>query len=136
MFEAYLGKHLSRGRNFMQLMARPAGPGDVNPHVFDGDCDATEARLVLEEVRGKHVAWERASAVSNAFRGIDYRGLIHDPGGRVDTRSSLPGNYDNPPRAGFTRIARLPIANSMFPCEEHRFLTGNATFRTMHSTRC
>lgn len=129
LLEAYLAKHLARGRQFLSLMAQDAGPGDVTPYVFGGDCDATVARLVLEEVRGKWLARERASAVRRPLVGIDYQNLIHDPGDAVVTRDSLLGFHQLPLRAGFSPLPRLRIKHSVFLCEQHQFLTGNAIFQ-------
>jgi len=129
MLEIYLDRHLVRGRNFMQLLAKAPGPRDLRPYVFGSDCEETVARLVLDEAWGIPVARERASAVTAPSSGVDYASLIHDPGDGVVTRSSLLGNYLQPLRAGFARIPPLPIAHSVFLCEKHQFLTGNATFQ-------
>jgi pimeloyl-ACP methyl ester carboxylesterase len=129
ILEAYLAKHLTRGRNFMLLMSRETTRRDVQPFVFGGDCDATVARLVVEEVRGKKVARERPKAVSNPLPGINYQDLIHDPGDSVVTRSSLLGQYHDQLLPGFDGIPPLRIFHSMFLCEQHQFLTGNLTFQ-------
>jgi hypothetical protein len=129
LLEEYLAKHLARGRHFLSLLARDAGPGDVTPYVFGGDCDATVARLVLEEVRGKWQGREHADAVSRPISSIDYQDLIHDPGDSVVTRESLLGFNQQRLREGFPSLPRLRIAHSVFLCEQHQFLTGNATFQ-------
>ena len=129
LLEAYLAKHLARGRRFLSLMAEDAGAGDVRPYVFGGDCHATVARLVLEEKRGKWLAREHAGAVGRPLPGIDYQDLIHDPGDAVVTRDSLLGFCQQPLRAGFAPLPRLRIAHSVFLCEQHQFLTGNAIFQ-------
>lgn len=129
ILEAYLARHLARGRRFLELMARDAGESDIRPYVFGGDCDATVARLVVEEVRGGRVARERADAVRRPLPGVDYDALIHDPGDSVVTRESLLGAAEQPLRAGFSAIPRLRITHSVFLCERHQFLTGNATFQ-------
>jgi len=83
----------------------------------------------VEEIRGRHVAREHETALAGPVSGIDYRRLIHDPGDAVVTRSSLLGDFDQPLRKGFAPIPRMPLAHSVFLCEQHQFLTGNATFQ-------
>ena len=129
ILERYLAKHLTRGRNFMLLMARDSGPQDIKPFVFGGDCDATVARVVVEELRGKMVARERAVAMSDPVVGINYDNLINDPGDAVVTRSSLLGHYRDGLLPGFDDIAPLRVSHSMFLCERHQFLTGNPIFQ-------
>ena len=55
--------------------------------------------------------------------------MIHDPGDTVVTRSSLPGDYGQTLRAGFTAFPRMRMTHSVFLCERHQFLTGNAVFQ-------
>jgi len=129
ILEHYLARHLARGRRFIDLMARDVGPEDIRPYVFGGDCDATVARLVVEEVRDRRVACERANAVRRPLPGVDYQALIHDPGDSVVTRESLLGFSEQPLRPGFPAIPRLRITHSVFLCERHQFLTGNAIFQ-------
>jgi pimeloyl-ACP methyl ester carboxylesterase len=129
ILEAYLDKHLARGRRFMQLLSEPPSPQDIQPYVFGGDCEPTVARLVVEEAGGKRQARERAAAVGRPATGVDYERLIHDPGDGVVTRSSLLGDYSGPLRAGFTQIPNMRVAQSMFLCERHQHLTGNMIFQ-------
>jgi pimeloyl-ACP methyl ester carboxylesterase len=129
ILEAYLGKHLARGRNFMLLMSCECSEQDVKPFIFGGDCDATVARLVVEEVRGRMLARERADSIVDPVAGIDYQDLIHDPGDSVVTRNSLLGRCESELRPGFSPFPPVPAAHSVFLCEQHQFLTGNRTFQ-------
>jgi pimeloyl-ACP methyl ester carboxylesterase len=129
ILEAYLGKHLARGRNFMLLISSESTGQDVKPFIFGGDCDATVARLVVEEVRGKMLARERAESIEYPMAGIDYHALIHDPGDSVVTRSSLLGRCETGLLPGFSALPSMPASHSVFLCEQHQFLTGNRTFQ-------
>jgi pimeloyl-ACP methyl ester carboxylesterase len=129
VLEAYLGKHLVRGRNFMLLMSSENSEQDVKPFIFGGDCDATVARLVVEEVRGKMVARERAESIVDPVAGIDYQDLINDPGDSVVTRNSLLGRCETRLLPGFSPLPPMPVSHSVFLCEQHQFLTGNRTFQ-------
>jgi len=129
ILEAYLGKHLARGRNFMLLMSCESSDHDVKPFIFGGDCDATVARLVVEEVRGKMVARERPESIANPVAGVDYQDLINDPGDSVVTRNSLLGRCETELLPGFPALPPMPASHSVFHCEQHQFLTGNRTFQ-------
>ena len=129
ILEAYMARHLARGRNFMLLMSAETGEQDVRPFVFGGDCDATVARLVLEEVRGKWLARERPDTLVKPLAGVDYQDLIHDPGDSVVTRDSLLGRCGDSLLPGFDAFPAPRIAHSVFLCERHQFLTGNLTFQ-------
>lgn len=129
VLEAYLARHLARGRNFHLLMARAGDARDVLPFVFGGDCDLTLSRLVVEPVRGKWLAHENPGELLRPLPGIDYSDLMYAPGDSVVTRSSLLGRPSAPPSAGTERIAPMRLSHSVFLCEQHQFLTGNPTFQ-------
>lgn len=129
VLERYLAKHLSRGRNFMTLMATKSGSDDVRPYVFGGDCESTLARIVVEDVRGKLVPRERPEAIEKPRADIDYDSLMYDPGDSVVTRSSLLGQCEKSPYARCADISRLNIRHSVFICEMHQTLTSNIYFQ-------
>lgn len=129
MLEAYLHRHLVRGRNFMLLMSMATDERDVKPFVYGADCDATVARLVVEDVRGKMRARERAVRMHRPLPGIDYHDLIHDPGDAVVTRDSLLGRSRHEPMPGYATPPPLAVSCTVFLCEQHQFLTGNPTFQ-------
>lgn len=110
-------------------MARETDLRDVRPYVFGGDCEATVARLIIEEVRGRMLPRESSKAIGNRFPGIDYRNLIHEPGDSVVTRRSLLGDYRGDLLPGFDAIAPVQLSQSMFLCERHQSLTGNRVFQ-------
>lgn len=123
LLERYLAKHLARGRRFQQVLARPARPDEPEPFVFGGDCTPTVARLVLEKSGGAFVGREHADRIAAPVRGLDYDALINEPGDGVVTRASLTGQPLSP------GIAPLNVSHSVFLCEEHQLLTGNASFQ-------
>jgi len=120
-------KQLARGRNFMLLMSCESSEQDVQPFIFGGDCDATVARLVVEDIRGKMLAKERVESIANPLPGIDYQDLIHDPGDSVVTRNSLLGRCETEMLPGYFPLPPMPASHSVFLCEQHQFLTGNRT---------
>ncbi|HEY5680302.1 MAG TPA: hypothetical protein VIS55_09580 [Pseudomonadales bacterium] len=123
LLERYLAKHLERGRRFQHALARPARPDEPEPFVFGGDCTPTVARLVLEKRGGVFVGREQPDRVAAPVRGVDYDGLINEPGDGVVTRASLTGQNATPV------APQLNVAHSVFLCEEHQLLTSNASFQ-------
>jgi hypothetical protein len=129
LLREYMAKQLSRGRRFMESLAVPGGPGETRPYVFGGDCAATLARVVAEQVDGRWVARERVADIARPLAGVDYQALMFEPGDAVVTRSSLLGRRTLNVAAPREEIELLDVAHSVFLCEEHRALTGNATFQ-------
>ena len=129
ILESYLEKHLARGRNFMLLLSRQSDVRDFKPYVFGGDCNATVARLIVEKQFNKLTAREHPGTIINSKMDIDYHDLIHDPGDSVVTRNSLLGRYENDTINGYDNISPMILSHSVFLCEKHQFLTGNATFQ-------
>ena len=129
VLEAYMEKHLRRGRNFMLLLSRESDARDVTPYVFGGDCNATVARLIVEKQFNKLIAREYPDTIITSRLGIDYDDLIHDPGDSVVTRESLLGRYEGETINGYDSISPMMLSHSVFLCEKHQSLTGNATFQ-------
>lgn len=127
--EAYLSRHLVRGRNFMLLMSMATDERDVKPFIYGADCDPTVARLVVEDVRGKMLAREHPVKMIKPVDGIDYQDLIHDPGDAVVTRDSLLGRSGHELMPGYDAPPALAVSCTVFLCEQHQFLTGNPTFQ-------
>jgi pimeloyl-ACP methyl ester carboxylesterase len=125
----YMAKHLERGRLFMMSLSVPGGPGEVRPYVFGGDCELTLARVVAERVDGRLVPRERVVDIAAPQPGVDYTSVMFEPGDAVVTRSSLLGRRTLDVAAPRAEIESLDVAHSVFLCEEHRALTGNATFQ-------
>ncbi len=124
--EAYLAKHMARGRKFQQVLSRPAQREEPLPYIFGGDCTPTVARLVVESRGSILRAHERPATIRKPISGVDYENLINEPGDGVVTRLSLMGRQ---PAGDGNTLAELRIAHSIFLCEEHLRLTGNLSFQ-------
>ena len=96
--------------------------------VFGGDCKPTLARLVVEDIGNRFRAGSESSTLPAWLPGIVER-LMHEPGDTVVTRSSLLGRRTPEVAAphGVERVAA--IARTLFICEHHQQLTGNAGFQ-------
>ena len=95
--------------------------------VFGGDCIATVARCLVEWVGGKLHIRLRPAQIENPLPGIDYEGLMLEPGdGSVTKASLLARNTLDPeePAQGF-----FPIDYVVLLCERHTDLPRNITFR-------
>jgi hypothetical protein len=96
--------------------------------VFGGDCAPTLARLVVERVGDRYFARERVADIA-APAARDYERLMHEPGDTVVTRSSLLGRRTLDVAAPRAPEESLRIAHTVFLCEKHQQLTGNASFQ-------
>jgi pimeloyl-ACP methyl ester carboxylesterase len=129
LLRAYMERQLLRGRRFAESFATPPDPRDVRTWVFGGDCEPTLARLVVESVDGRLCPRERVSDIVAPVDGVDYATLMHEPGDTVVTRWSLLGRRTPDVSAPRGAHESLRVAHSVFLCERHQALTGNATFR-------
>lgn len=129
MLREYAAKQLQSGRRFVQSLAVPAGPDDVRPYVFGGDCSPTLARLVLESAGGALHARESVADIVNPLAGVDYQAAMFEPGDSVVTRSSLLGRRTLNVAAPREEIESMRLAHSVFICERHQSLTSNPTYQ-------
>jgi pimeloyl-ACP methyl ester carboxylesterase len=129
LLREYMARQLLRGRRFAQSFATPPDPRDVRTWVLGGDCEPTLSRLVVESVDGRLCPRERVSDIAAPVAGVDYATLMHEPGDTVVTRSSLIGRRTPDVSAPRGDDESLRVAHSVFLCERHQQLTGNATFR-------
>ncbi len=127
--ERFFDKRLQRGRKFHLALSVPADDRALRYVVFGGDCDLTPARCLVESVDGRTEIRLRPDEVVRRIEGVDYDRLMLEPGdGRVTKPSLLARNALDPslPDSG---PQMFPIAYSVFLCEEHSRLTGNASFQ-------
>ncbi|RPI15876.1 MAG: hypothetical protein EHM60_03480 [Lysobacterales bacterium] len=129
MLRLYTDKHLVRGRRFAESLDVPAPDAEPPLYVFGGDCELTLARLALESEGGRLRGRERVADIAQPSPHVDYERLMFEPGDTVVTRSSLLGRRTRNVAAPRTEIESLPIAHSVFLCEQHQHLTGNASFQ-------
>ena len=125
----YMARQLLRGRRFAEAFATPPDPRDVRAWVLGGDCAPTLARLVVESVDGRLCPRERVSDIAAPVAGVDYAALMHEPGDLVVTRSSLTGRRTADVSAPRGKDESLRVAHSVFFCERHQQLMGNASLR-------
>lgn len=122
LLEAFLARHLARGRRFHQVLSAAGGPDEPRPYVFGSDCVPTPARLVVDRDGNMYRAYEQAHRIPMPIADVDYGALMNEPGDGVITRSSLLGQ---PPAGATEQIERLEIEQSVLLCESHQELTAN-----------
>jgi pimeloyl-ACP methyl ester carboxylesterase len=129
MLQEYMARQLRRGRRFIESLAVPA-PGMEPPlMVFGGDCELTLARILVEQVDGRFRGRERVADIAQPVPGVDYAQLMFEPGDIVVTRASLLGRRTLNIAAPRAEIESLNVAHTVFLCERHQQLTGNASFQ-------
>ncbi len=128
MLREYLARNLGRGRTFAASFATHPDPRDVPTWVFGGDCEPTLARLVVENIGNRFRARERVVDVAG-LAAHDLEQLMHEPGDSVVTRSSLLGRRALDVAAPHGVEESLQTAHTLFICEQHQQLTGNASLQ-------
>jgi pimeloyl-ACP methyl ester carboxylesterase len=129
LLREYMARQLLRGRLFAESFATPPDPRDVRTWVLGGDCEPTLARLVVESVDGRLCPREKVSDIAAPVAGVDYATLMHEPGDAVVTRSSLMGRRTLDVSAPRGADESLRVSHSVFFCESHQQLMGNASLR-------
>lgn len=127
--EAYFRKHLERARRFVWSLTVEVKEPRYQVIAFGGNCKATPARLVVEEINGKSEVRLWPDQVKNKTSGIDYKRLMLQPGdGRVTKPSLLARDYLDPtvPRH---RYSHFPLDYAFFLCQPHGRLTGHPSFQ-------
>jgi pimeloyl-ACP methyl ester carboxylesterase len=128
VFERWFEKRLERGRRFVWSLMVPTGNVRLmEPLMFGGNCVPTPRRLVIEEVDGDSVARLRPEQILQPEPGIDYEGLMFEPGDGTVTKSSLLGRQQLHPSVPRHEYSNVEISRAFFICERHDALTGNIT---------
>ena len=124
VFERYFKKRLERGRRFVWSLTVPTGDVSlIEPLAFGGDCLPTLARVVGEKIDGRNVARLRPEQITSPMPGIDYDGLMYEPGDGSVTMASLIGRQGHDPLLHEANSHELGRAS--FVCELHESVTSN-----------
>lgn len=127
--EAYFHHHLERARRFTWSLSVPEPEGGVRPVIFGGDCDLTPARLVVEEVDGESTLRLWPKQIAHAEPGVDYEGLMMEPGDGTVTKASLLSRNVLDPTVTRHPYLHFSASSVFFICERHDVLTSNITFQ-------
>jgi pimeloyl-ACP methyl ester carboxylesterase len=129
MMEKYFEKRLERARRFVWSLTVPVAEAPYGLIVFGGDCLATPAKLLVEEVSGVSEIRLRPDEVKSPVAGVDYDSLMLEPGDGTVTKASLlaRGSLDSSVRRH--RYIDFPLDYPLFLCERHDKMTGNVTFQ-------
>lgn len=127
--ETYTGLHIERARRFVWSLTVE------NPHaatpliVFGGDCEATPARILIEDIGEE--SWVRLwpNEVKAPLPGVDYKALMLEPGDGAVTKASLLARTELDPSVPRHRYSDFPLHYAVMFCEDHSQLTGNITFQ-------
>ncbi len=118
---------LARAKQFHKALSVPIKGSPVHYIVFGGDCELTPARCLIETVQGKTMIRLHPENIKTRVKGVNYKKLMLEPGdGSVTKPSLLALNALDPSNI---KTSSMPLAYSMFLCEEHSQLTGNISFQ-------
>lgn len=129
VLERYFAKHLERGRRFVWSLTVPVPESRVRYVVFGGDCYLTPARVLIEEDQGSPHLRLYPDEVRNRRPGIDYEGLMLEPGDGVVTKASLLARQALDPTVERHEFSFFPMNYAFFLCEKHDALTSNINFQ-------
>lgn len=125
-FEVEFQRQLVRAMRFHRALSRPIAVVPTSFIVFGSACVPTAAHCVVEENEGQASIALLPSDIKNPIAGVPYDELMIEPGDGAVTKASLLARDSLRIDAG---RSDFPIAWTVFICEQHDKLTGNATFR-------
>ncbi len=128
LLERYFHRHIERARRFVWSLTVPFDT-PLPLVVFGGDCQATPARLLVEEVEGESVLRLWPHELANPDPALDYERLMLEPGDGVVTKASLLARTELDPTRMRHRYSFFPLDYPVFLCEPHDSLTGNVSFQ-------
>jgi pimeloyl-ACP methyl ester carboxylesterase len=127
--QKYLGKRLERARRFVwSLSYNETDQAPVKLVVFGGDCTPTPARVVVEG-SGAGTVRLYPRDIKHPLPGLDYAGLMLEPGDGSVTKPSLLARESLNPTVSRSEDIFFPLAYSFFLCEDHEHLAGNINFQ-------
>lgn len=129
MMDKYFAKRLERARRFVWSLTVPVPDAPYNLIVFGGDCLATPARLLVEEIDGVSEIRLMPDKVKTRAAGVDYERLMLEPGDGTVTKASLLARESLDPSIQRHRFIDFPLKYPLFLCERHDKMTGNITFQ-------
>jgi len=131
--QRYFAKRIERARRFVWALSyNETQRAPVKLVVFGGDCRLTPARVVVEQQSGGDAGAKvrlLPSEIRHPSRGVDYSGLMLEPGDGEVTKPSLLARASLNPMPTGSENVFFPLAYSFFLCEDHAHLTGNASFQ-------
>lgn len=127
--EAYFSKNLERARRFVWSLTVEVKEPRYRVIAFGGNCKATPARLVVEEVKGVSEVRLWPDQVEKRNPDVNYQRLMLQPGdGRV-TKPSLLARDNLDPTVPRHRYSHFPLDYAFFLCQPHGRLTGHPSFQ-------
>ena len=136
--ERYHAQQLAHGRRFITALPSLASGSSVPLHLFGGDCAPTLGRLLLEADGQALMGREQVRQIARPIAGVDYAGLMFEPGDAVVTRRSLLDGASEPvlqPGRPLDMSARTgpggrnEMGSWVSSCAEHRGMTGDPTLQ-------
>lgn len=129
LLQRYFHKHIERARRFVWSLSVPVPALEYSIVAFGGNCEATPARLLVEEVKGVSEVRLWPKDIKNKVDGVNYERLMLEPGdGRVTKPSMLAKDFLDPTRARH-KYSFFPLDYAFFLCHGHGQLTGNVNFQ-------
>jgi hypothetical protein len=127
--EAYHYKHLERARRFVWSLTVENTDAPTELIVFGGDCVATPARILIEDIDGQSYVRLWPKEIEQPLQGVNYQELMLEPGDGAVTKASLLARTELDPTVPRHQFSDFPLDYSVMFCEDHSRLPGNVTFQ-------
>ncbi|MEO0997754.1 MAG: hypothetical protein AAFX58_09565, partial [Pseudomonadota bacterium] len=129
LLQAYFEKHIERARRFSWSLTVPVPESTLSYILFGGDCYATPARAVVEDLGTESVLRLFPDEIENPVPGVDYEQLMFEPGDGTVTKASLLARQTVDPTIARHQYVNFAVDYPVFLCEKHSQLTGNLDFQ-------
>ncbi len=127
--ENYVHTHLERARRFQWSLTVANDSGEQELIVFGGDCVATSARILIEDLEDDSYVRLWPTEIEQPLSGIDYASLMLEPGDGAVTKASLLARTELDPSIPRHQFSDFPLDYAVMFCEDHSKLPGNITFQ-------
>ncbi len=127
--QQFVARSLERARRFVWSLTVKVPDVDYEIIAFGGNCVATPARVLVEELNGHSHLRLQPTEIRNPHPKVDYFALMLEPGdGSVTKPSLLARDYLNP-AVERHEYSFFPLKYAFFLCNEHGSLTANINFQ-------
>lgn len=127
--QRFFERQIERARRFSWALSVPTPSSTLQYIVFGGDCLATPARVVVEEIEKKSYLRLWPKEIINPKDGVDYQRLMFEPGDGTVTKASLLARTERNVAVARHKYSNFSLDYPVFLCESHERLTGNIDFQ-------
>lgn len=122
-------EHLMQAYDFQNALTKPLGVSNTEIALFGGDCDLTNARALVNKLPDRQELVFEEGDIKQKQKNLNYRNLLFAPGDGLVTRDSILARASNVEINQAQQQDLFAIAQTIFFCEKHSYLTSNPYFQ-------